>query len=145
MDAPARLAQAESFPEVAPSTLPEVVYYPPGNDVQAGSDPHRPELYGGAVSQSFIATNRIAANQRSDSWSAQNLDVDLYSAQLSPPSNPISASAQSSRTQLDAESFRSPSYTANSFPSQSGRERPEIQERGFSVVSDLSGLNAVVE
>jgi hypothetical protein len=141
----ARLDQIESFPEVAPSTLPEVVYYTPENDTRTGSEPLQPELRGVTAPQPSITAQRIEGiHQRSDSNLAQNLYEDLYSAQLSPNSN-YSTSAQSSRIRLDAESFRSPPSSAHGSRSQISRERPEIQDRGFSVVSDLSGLNTVVE
>jgi hypothetical protein len=141
----ARLDQIESFPEVAHSTLPEVVYYAPENDTRTGSEPLRPELRGVTAPQPSITAQRIESiHQRSDSNLTQHIDEDLYSAQLSPHSN-YSTSAQSSRIRLDAESFRSPPSSAHGSPSQNSRERPEIQDRGFSVVSDLSGLNAVVE
>jgi hypothetical protein len=152
MAARSRFDQSDSFPEVVPSTLPEVVDERSQNKLQAGVNPRRPGP--GIFTASSSGTSALgihATHQRPNSSSIPSFDEDIYSdnsRQFTPPNSNYSISGQASRTRLDVDSYE-PQFSTQSSdvrtPNESGRARPLIEDRGFSVVSDLSGQNAVVE
>jgi hypothetical protein len=144
--------QRDSFPEVVPSVLPEVVDKSPQNRLHSSFNPHRSQP--GVVTASPSGTSRTGdytAHQRTNSSSTPDLDEDIYSdnsRQYTPLASTYSISGQASGIGPHVDTYQ-PQGSAQSDDNAplngSRRTRPLIEDRGFSVVSDLSGQNALVE
>jgi hypothetical protein len=144
--------QRDSFPEVVPSVLPEVVDKRSQSRLHSGFNPHRSQP--GVVTAGPSGTSRpvdVTAHQGPNSSSTPDLDEDIYSdnsRQYTPLASNSSISGQTSWTGLHVDTYQpqgSAQSSDNTPLNGSGRTRPLIEDRGFSVVSDLSGQNAVVE